>query len=82
MGGYEKSGDRLNTLCKRTAEEWHGILLVYSVMTVLSAVQFLIWTSGEVQPRNSYKGKESKLVDLRSESKTLVDRELRDQTER
>ncbi|KAJ1360010.1 hypothetical protein KIN20_018868 [Parelaphostrongylus tenuis] len=65
-----------------TVEEWRGILLVYSVMTVLSAVLFLIWASGEVQPWNSYKGKELKLVDLRSESKTLVDRELRDQTER
>ncbi|VDM54807.1 unnamed protein product [Angiostrongylus costaricensis] len=65
-----------------TVEEWRAILLVYSVMTLLSAALFLIWGSGEVQPWNSHKGKEIKLVDLRRESKTLVDREVQAQTER
>ncbi|CAJ0589801.1 unnamed protein product [Cylicocyclus nassatus] len=36
-----------------SAEEWRGILLVYSAMTLVSAVLFGIWGSGDVQPWNS-----------------------------
>uniref|UniRef100_A0A1I7XP14 MFS domain-containing protein n=1 Tax=Heterorhabditis bacteriophora TaxID=37862 RepID=A0A1I7XP14_HETBA len=36
-----------------TAEEWKGILVVYSVMTFVSAVVFLIWGSGDIQPWNN-----------------------------
>ncbi|KJH52276.1 transporter, major facilitator family protein [Dictyocaulus viviparus] len=64
-----------------TPEEWRGILLVYSVMTALSAVLFLLWGSGEVQPWNSYRGKEVKLSDLQGDSKRLVECEANAQSE-
>ncbi|VDM85192.1 unnamed protein product [Strongylus vulgaris] len=36
-----------------SAEEWQGILLVYSAMTLISAVLFAGWGSGDVQAWNS-----------------------------
>ncbi|RCN38749.1 hypothetical protein ANCCAN_15343 [Ancylostoma caninum] len=57
-----------------TAEEWRGILLVYSIMTVLSAALFAIWASGEVQHWNSPGQKRPEIVDVdtQMDSKPLM----------
>ncbi|ETN83536.1 transporter, major facilitator family protein [Necator americanus] len=55
-----------------TAEEWRGILLVYSAMTALSAALFAVWGSGEVQYWNSPQPKCSELGSVPMDSKQLV----------
>ncbi|KAK6755940.1 hypothetical protein RB195_014370 [Necator americanus] len=55
-----------------TAEEWRGILLVYSAMTALSAALFAVWGSGEVQYWNSPQPKWSELGSVPMDSKLLV----------
>ncbi|KAK6039054.1 hypothetical protein COOONC_23443 [Cooperia oncophora] len=59
-----------------TAEEWRGILLVYSAMTVVSAVLFFIWGSGDVQPWDSYKVNPPGSKEQETDSKPLVDQNM------
>ncbi|WKY10481.1 hypothetical protein Q1695_002664 [Nippostrongylus brasiliensis] len=56
-----------------TAEEWRGILLVYSGLTILSAVTFLIWGSGDVQPWDTYKLHQKEAKNEKPDSRPLVD---------
>ncbi|EPB72988.1 transporter, major facilitator family protein [Ancylostoma ceylanicum] len=57
-----------------SAEEWRGILLVYSVMTVISATLFAVWGSGDVQHWNSPEKKRPEIVDVdvQMDSKPLM----------
>ncbi|KAK5972192.1 hypothetical protein GCK32_007931 [Trichostrongylus colubriformis] len=59
-----------------TAEEWRGILLVYSAMTIISAVLFFLWGSGDVQPWDSYRVTQSGSKDPPIDSKPLVDQHM------
>ncbi|KAK6015538.1 hypothetical protein OSTOST_19036 [Ostertagia ostertagi] len=59
-----------------TAEEWRGILLVYSAMTIISAVLFFLWGSGDVQPWDSYRVTPSGSKDPPVDSKPLVDQNM------
>ncbi|PIO75907.1 hypothetical protein TELCIR_02036 [Teladorsagia circumcincta] len=59
-----------------TAVEWRGILLVYSAMTIVSAVLFFLWGSGDVQPWDSYRVTPSGSKDPPNDSKPLVDQNM------